>query len=247
MAKLLIVDDEPNVLNALRRMCLNHDAPPAISNPQVMTFTSPVKALEYLQDHPVDLIISDFRMPEMDGATFLTEARKLQANSARIIISAHADIEGIMRAINVAGIFQFVSKPWSDHELKGGDRAGPCAPRAAGRKPATRQRGSPPARRHLGAAGGAGTSRAGVAGHHPRALGRRRRRAARRLTRDLRLVDHRNVPCRWAAARPPTSPGSARCMNSARPRRTAPIHCAYGRTSLRISSRASTPKADRSR
>jgi response regulator RpfG family c-di-GMP phosphodiesterase len=58
-------------------------------------------------------------MPEMDGATFLTEARKLQANSARIIISAHADIEGIMRAINVAGIFQFVSKPWSDHELKG--------------------------------------------------------------------------------------------------------------------------------
>jgi response regulator RpfG family c-di-GMP phosphodiesterase len=119
MAKLVIVDDEPNVLNALRRMCLNHDAPPAISNPLVMTFTSPVKALEYLQDHPVDLIISDFRMPEMDGATFLTEARKLQANSARIIISAHADIEGIMRAINVAGIFQFVSKPWSERELKG--------------------------------------------------------------------------------------------------------------------------------
>jgi two-component system probable response regulator PhcQ len=118
MAKLLIVDDEPNVLNALRRMCLNHDAAPAISNPQVMTFTSPVQALAYLQDHPVDLIISDFRMPEMDGATFLTEARKLQANSARIIISAYADIEGIMRAINDAGIFQFVSKPWSDHELK---------------------------------------------------------------------------------------------------------------------------------
>jgi response regulator RpfG family c-di-GMP phosphodiesterase len=83
-----------------------------------MSFTSPVKALEYLQDHLVDLIISDFRMPEMDGATFLTEARKLQANSARIILGAHADIEGIMRAINVDGIFQFVSKPWSDHQLK---------------------------------------------------------------------------------------------------------------------------------
>jgi response regulator RpfG family c-di-GMP phosphodiesterase len=118
MAKLVIVDDEPNVLNALRRICLNHDAPPAISNPQLMSFTSPVKALEYLQDHLVDLIISDFRMPEMDGATFLNEARKLQANSARIIISAHADIEGILRAINDAGIFRFVSKPWSEHELK---------------------------------------------------------------------------------------------------------------------------------
>lgn len=118
MAKILIVDDEPNVLSALRRMCLNHDAAPAIPDANVVTFTSPVLALEYLREHPVDLIISDFRMPEMDGAAFLTQARKLQPNSARIIISAHADIEGITRAINDAGIFQFVGKPWSDHELK---------------------------------------------------------------------------------------------------------------------------------
>jgi two-component system, probable response regulator PhcQ len=118
MAKLLIVDDEPNVLSALRRMCLNRDAAPAIPDPNVVTFTSPVEALEYLREHPVDLVISDFRMPEMDGAAFLTQARELQPNSARIIISAYADIEGIMRAINDAGIFQFVSKPWSDHELK---------------------------------------------------------------------------------------------------------------------------------
>jgi len=118
MSKLLIVDDEPNVLNALRRMCLNHDVAPAIPAPDVATFTSPVQALEHLREHPVDLVISDFRMPEMDGAAFLTQARELQPGSARIVISAYADIEGIMRAINDAGIFQFVSKPWSDHELK---------------------------------------------------------------------------------------------------------------------------------
>ena len=118
MAKLVIVDDEPNVLNALRRMCLNHDAPPAIPDPQVMTFTSPVQALAYLRDHRVDLVISDFRMPEMDGASFLQQVRSLQPNSARIIISAYADVQGIMRAINDAGIFQFVSKPWCDEELK---------------------------------------------------------------------------------------------------------------------------------
>jgi response regulator RpfG family c-di-GMP phosphodiesterase len=118
MAKLVIVDDEPNVLNALRRMCLNHDAVPAIPNPQVMSFTSPVQALAYLRDHPVDLVISDYRMPEMDGAVFLTQAHSLQPNSARIIISAYADIAAIMRGINGAGIFQFVSKPWYDHELK---------------------------------------------------------------------------------------------------------------------------------
>jgi two-component system, probable response regulator PhcQ len=118
MVKLLIVDDEPNVLNALRRMCLNRDQAPAIPGPDVTTFTSPVEALAYLRDHPVDLVISDFRMPEMDGASFLTKARALQPHAARIIISAYADIDGIMRAINDAGIFQFVSKPWSDHELK---------------------------------------------------------------------------------------------------------------------------------
>lgn len=118
MAKLLIVDDEPNVLNALRRMCLNHDAAPAISNPQVMTFTSPVQALAYLQDHPVDLIISDFRMPEMDGATFLARVREQHPDVARIIMSACSDIDGIVRAVNHAGIFRFVSKPWSDPDLK---------------------------------------------------------------------------------------------------------------------------------
>lgn len=118
MNSLLIVDDEPNVLSAMRRLCLNAAVLPAIPNPSVTTFTSPLEALRYLDGHSVDIVISDYRMPEMDGATFLTEARKLQANAARIIISAYADIEGIMRAINDAGIFQFVSKPWSDQELK---------------------------------------------------------------------------------------------------------------------------------
>ena len=119
MAKLLIVDDEPNVLNALRRMCLNHDAPPAIPDPQVMTFTSPVQALALpagssgRSDHLRLPHARNGRRRRSSG-----QARQLQPNSARIIISAYADIEGIMRAINDAGIFQFVSKPWSDHELK---------------------------------------------------------------------------------------------------------------------------------
>jgi len=118
MAKLLIVDDEPSVLSALRRMCLNRDASPPIPDAQVTTFTSPVQALEYVREHPVDLVISDYRMPEMDGASFLTRVRELQPFSARIILSAYADIEGIMRAVNDAGIFQFISKPWSDHDLR---------------------------------------------------------------------------------------------------------------------------------
>jgi len=118
MASLLIVDDEPNVLNALRRMCQNRAALPVIPDPSVTTFTSPEAAIDYIRDHRVDLVISDYRMPEMDGATFLTRVKSLQPDAARIILSACADMDGIARAINEAGIFRYVTKPWSDHELK---------------------------------------------------------------------------------------------------------------------------------
>ena len=76
------------------------------------------EALEHVANHRVDLVISDYRMPVMDGVTFLTRVKELQPDTARIILSAFADMEAIVRAINEAGIFRFVSKPWSDAELK---------------------------------------------------------------------------------------------------------------------------------
>ena len=118
MAQILIVDDEPGVLNALRRMCLNPLIAPTIADAHVTTFTSPRQAIEYMRDQPVDLVISDYRMPEMDGASFLTRAKELQPDNARMILSAYTDMEGIVRAINDAGIFRFVSKPWSDVDLR---------------------------------------------------------------------------------------------------------------------------------
>jgi len=118
MANLLIVDDEPNVLNALRRMCMNRAAMPAIPDPHVFAFTSPHDALDHLRGHPVDIVISDYRMPEMDGATFLTMAKRLQPDAARMVLSAFTDLDGIVRAINDAGIFRFVAKPWTDSDLR---------------------------------------------------------------------------------------------------------------------------------
>src|SRR5438094_4818384 len=118
MSNLLIVDDEPNVLSALRRLCQNSAIPPALPDPSVTTFTSPLAALAHVAKHKVDLVISDFRMPEMDGAVFLTRVKDVQPDAARIILSACTDMDGIIRAINHAGIFRFVSKPWSDHDLK---------------------------------------------------------------------------------------------------------------------------------
>lgn len=118
MTNLCIVDDEANVLNALRRMLFNAAAPPALPGLQVTVFTSPIEALEHVGNHPVDLVISDYRMPVMDGVSFLLRVKELQPDAARIILSACTDMAGIVRAINEAGIFRFVSKPWSDVELK---------------------------------------------------------------------------------------------------------------------------------
>jgi two-component system probable response regulator PhcQ len=118
MTNLLIVDDEAHVLSALRRMLLNAAAPPVLPDLQLTAFTSPIEALEHVANHHVDLVISDYRMPVMDGVSFLTRVKDLQPDTARLILSAFADMEGIVRAINEAGIFRFVSKPWSDAELK---------------------------------------------------------------------------------------------------------------------------------
>ena len=108
MTHLLIVDDEAHVLNALRRMLLNAAAPPVLHDLELTTFTSPMEALEHAAHHRIDLVISDYRMPGMDGVSFLTRVAALQPDSARIILSAYADMEGIVRAINEAGIFRFV-------------------------------------------------------------------------------------------------------------------------------------------
>lgn len=118
MAQLLIVDDEPNVLNALRRMCMNPAATPAIPDPHVTVFSSPLDAIEHVRLHPVDLVISDYRMPNMDGVTFLTMVRRLQPDTARIVLSACTDMDGIIRAINDAGVFRFIAKPWDDTDLR---------------------------------------------------------------------------------------------------------------------------------
>ena len=118
MSNLLIVDDEPNVLSALRRMCQNNAILPAVPDATIATFTSPLQALKYVADHKIDLVISDYRMPDMDGALFLTRVKEAQPDAARIIMSACSDLDGIVRAVNHAGIFRFVSKPWSDPDLK---------------------------------------------------------------------------------------------------------------------------------
>lgn len=108
----MIVDDEEMVLTSLSTyLTLETDY-------HVVTFTSASKALKQVESGPVDLIISDFLMPEMDGITFLSKARELKPDVPRIILTGYADKENAIKAINQVGLFQYIEKPWDNDDLR---------------------------------------------------------------------------------------------------------------------------------
>jgi response regulator RpfG family c-di-GMP phosphodiesterase len=108
---LLIVDDERFVLNALTRLLRRdqHD---------IVTVEAPTKALDVLRERPVGVIVSDYRMPEMDGVQFLRQAREVAPEAIRIILSGYAEIHAILSAVNDGGIHKYLTKPWNDEQLR---------------------------------------------------------------------------------------------------------------------------------
>jgi len=115
---LLFVDDELSVLSALSRVCRDDSIAPIFEDLKITTFQSPYGALEFVRRNRIDVCVADYRMIEMNGATLLTHIRTIEPHAARIMISAHADREGMIQAINDAAIYRFLAKPWSDADLK---------------------------------------------------------------------------------------------------------------------------------
>lgn len=116
--KLLLLDDEQPILNALVRV-INRIGPERLGGPcRINAFTDPGEALDSLRGEPYDLVVTDFRMPDMTGLDFLREAIALQPEVARIIISGQADLPTVVAAINDTQVFRFVAKPWDDGELQ---------------------------------------------------------------------------------------------------------------------------------
>ncbi len=115
-ARLLLVDDEPNVLRALERQLrgIARGDGPAY---RVESCADPRQALDRAGEEPFDLVLSDYRMPEMDGVAFLRAFRHLQPDAARLILSGQTDFAGLVGAINEAGILRFLAKPWEEAEL----------------------------------------------------------------------------------------------------------------------------------
>jgi DNA-binding NtrC family response regulator len=83
----------------------------------VKTFTSAVEALNFIKANDIDLVISDYLMPEMDGIAFLAKVREIKPEIPRIILTGYADKENAIKAINDVGLFQYIEKPWDNDDL----------------------------------------------------------------------------------------------------------------------------------
>jgi len=110
-AHILCVDDEPNVLKSLRRLFRGGDYVIHLAD-------GGSKGLKTLELNDIDLIISDMRMPHMDGAEFLSQAAVKWPETVRILLTGYADIESTIAAVNQGKIYSYCSKPWEDDELK---------------------------------------------------------------------------------------------------------------------------------
>jgi DNA-binding NtrC family response regulator len=83
----------------------------------VVTYTSPEKALAESPQNVVDLVITDYLMPVMDGITFLSRFKDLQPHAVRILLTGYADKENAIKAINTVGLYQYIEKPWDNDSL----------------------------------------------------------------------------------------------------------------------------------
>jgi class 3 adenylate cyclase len=109
-ATLLLVDDEPRVLDSLEALLgMDH---------QVLRTEKPDEALSILAAQPVALVISDQRMPGMLGTELLARSREVAPDTVRILLTAFTDADALMDSINAAGIYHFALKPWEPKELQ---------------------------------------------------------------------------------------------------------------------------------
>lgn len=108
-AHLLVIDDEEEVLNAVRRILRKRH--------RIHTATSAEEGFRTLETHPINVVISDQRMPAMTGTEFFRRIRSRFPDVPRILLTGYADIQAVIGAVNEAGIFSYVAKPWDPPHL----------------------------------------------------------------------------------------------------------------------------------
>jgi DNA-binding NtrC family response regulator len=109
-SRILFVDDEPEILRSLERITKKLDA-------VILTASSGQDALDIINECPVDVIVSDFNMPNMDGNQLLEQVAKISPETVRMVLTGHGDMEMIVNLINNGHIWGFLQKPWDNFEL----------------------------------------------------------------------------------------------------------------------------------
>ena len=107
--RILFVDDEERILRSLAMQFRRQY--------DVLTESDPRRALERLKSETVDIIVSDQRMPQMNGAEFLAQASELAPHSLRILLTGYSDLDAAVEALNSGGIFRYLTKPWDQQEM----------------------------------------------------------------------------------------------------------------------------------
>ncbi|SEA23124.1 response regulator [Alkalimonas amylolytica] len=111
MHSILLLDDEENILRALRRL-LRKDGY------TVFIATNAEEAFELLAAHPIQVVMSDQRMPKMSGTEFLSQVQSMYPETIRMVLSGYADVQSMNKAITEGAIHKFMTKPWDDQQLR---------------------------------------------------------------------------------------------------------------------------------
>jgi signal transduction histidine kinase len=107
---LLVVDDEPDVVHSLQDL-LRFDY-------RVLGSTRPADAMNIMEREPIQIVMSDQRMPEMTGVQFLQHARERHPDIVRLLFSGYSDFKAVIDAINQGHVFRYINKPWDVDELQ---------------------------------------------------------------------------------------------------------------------------------
>ena len=109
---VLFVDDEPDLLRAMQKRFTNEHY-------ETLTATSSSEGLRMLGKHDtIHLVISDYKMPEMNGAGFLRTVKEKHPDIIRIMLTGHTDISAVMEAVNEGTVYKFITKPWNNDDLR---------------------------------------------------------------------------------------------------------------------------------
>lgn len=110
-ANILFVDDEPDILSSLKRVTRKLDA-------NCFFAGSGAEALELLEQTPMDVVVSDMRMPGMTGSELLAAVAERYPETCRIVLSGYSDTDMVIAAVNEGRIWSYISKPWDDNHLR---------------------------------------------------------------------------------------------------------------------------------